>query len=124
MMKILRPRNRGGGLKKKEVPQANLSAAGALNLNISADELIGGSRWVVKYEDDESKPPAIELSATSATDLSGYKVTRSSGSAAKVQIRSLFDECKSAHRFIGRFGVSKVAGGLRLYKVQGYGGTK
>lgn len=113
-MKQLIPVNTGGGLKPDPLPSAHLSDAGALVLNISADKLIGGEKWIVFYEDDAAKTPSFELRPAAATDRSAYKVTRSGGSVAKIQVRSLWLECDCASRFVGRYSVSKAAHGLRL----------
>ena len=113
-MKQLIPSNHGGGLQPSPEPSANLSAEGALVLNIAAEKLIQGVKWIVRYEDDPKRTPTIELQPTTAEDHSGYTVTRSGGSVAKVRIRSLWRECKHADRFVGRYRISKIAHGLRL----------
>lgn len=117
MMKQLIPFNTGGGVKASPVPQATLNENGALTLNLAADELIGGDKWHVFYEDDSAKTPAFELKAASKNDASAYAVTRSGGSAAKITIRSLKNEIRHADKFVGKYSVSKVAGGLRLTRI-------
>lgn len=88
-MKQLIPVNTGGGLKASTTPSANLSEAGALVLNIAADKLIGGDKWIVLYEDDPTKRPVIELRTAATIDRSAYKVTRTGGTSAKIQIELL-----------------------------------
>ena len=117
-MKQLIPINTGGGLKPDPSPSAHLSDAGALVLNISADKLIGGEKWIVFYEDDAAKTPSFELRPAAATDRSAYKVTRSGGSVAKVQVRSLWLECDHAGKFVGRYSVGRVAHGLKLVRCE------
>lgn len=114
-MKQLIPINTGGGLKAAPLPSAHMNNAGALVLNLAADNLIGGEKWLIFYEEDASLPAAIEIRPAAATDKSAYKVTRSGGSAAKVTLRSLWQET-NGERFVGRYSISKVAHGLRLCK--------
>lgn len=117
MMRQLIPANTGGGLKATKTPSAVLNEAGALTLNLAADAMIGGDRWLIWYEDDPASSPRIELKATSASDSGGYTVSRSGGSSAKITIRPLLRDAKNARSYIGRWRVQKIAGGLRLARV-------
>lgn len=78
--------------------------------------MIGGDKWLVFYEENPEKPPAIELRPAASSDASAYKVTRSAGSSAKVTIRILWQKISHAEKYVGRFTVRKVAHGLRLEK--------
>lgn len=112
-MKQLTPVNPGGGLKRS-APSAHINAEGALVLNVEADEMIKGEKWIIFYEDDPLKQAVIELRAASASDASAYKVTR--GTSSKITIRRLWTVCKDANRFVGKYTVGKMANGLRLTK--------
>lgn len=118
MMKQLIPANTGGGLKRSKTPTAVLNDNGALTLNLAADALIGGDKWLVWYEDNPALPPKIELKAASASDRAGYVVTRSGGSAAKITIRTLLSDATNADHYIGRWTVQRMAGGLRLTRTE------
>ncbi len=117
-MKQLVPINTGGGVKPSPLPSANLNDGGSLVLNSAADKMIGGEKWIVSYEDDAKKPQVIELKPAATTDKSAYSVTRGNGSAAKVTIRSLWQEAGKEHAeaYIGRYTVHKIAHGLKLIK--------
>lgn len=117
MMRQLIPANQGGGYKATRTPSAVLNESGALTLNLAADQLIGGDKWLIWYEDDPKNPPRIELKAASNSDSAGYTVTRSAGSAAKITIRPLLRDAQNAAAYVGRWQVSKIAGGLRLTRL-------
>lgn len=118
-MKQLIPSNSGGGVKRNPKPLAHLNADGALVLNLAADALIGGSKWLVFFEDDISKTPAFELRPAAATDQAAYTVTRSANSSAKITVRSVRSFCTPDRfdQFVGHYSVAKISHGLRLSKL-------
>lgn len=121
MMRELIPVNTGGGLKPEPQPSATMNEGGSLTLNSSAYALIGGSRWRVRYEDNPSLRPAIELVAAGNTDTGAFAVTRSNVSAAgsgsaKVALKSLRSHVRNFDAFVGSYRVEKIARGLRLVR--------
>jgi hypothetical protein len=126
-MKDLRPANTGQGptTASRAPASAHLNSDGALVLNASADQLIGGDRWRVRYEDSASATPAIELVAASSSDAGAFTVTRSNvssarrGSTSKITLRALRAAVGDERwpQWVGRYAVRKMAGGLCLRRV-------
>lgn len=119
MLKQLIPVSTGGGIKPSKTPSATLNQSGTLSLNSAADQMLGGDKWIVRYEDDPNRSPLIELQAASIGDESAYKVVRASGSSPRINIKLLWQKITHADQYVGRYQISKIAHGIKLSKQEG-----
>jgi len=117
-MKQLTPLS-GKGRSRTSEPSARVDAGGALILNSAAFRMIEAKKWLVSYEDDSNKSPALVLEPAQWQDAAGHAVARNDDGEAMITMRALWREIENEHarRFVGHYSVTATAKGLKLDKM-------